>query len=189
MAADSSACSPGGTHNRAVKLGMVELLRPRPFIGHPPVVLYGVAGHPRAFQLVHEFLSGDTDELDLGAGNDGAVSEVLLASLTGAWLWNGDRPLPLILEGKAAIGSGGAAALGAMFVGADAVRAVEVACAIDAGCVDPVQAFVLPRPVPLDASEIELQEVQPEGTDHGNDEQGRAGTRDGGNSGPPSDND
>lgn len=164
LAADSGASSPMGCLNRVVKLGMVELTKPRPFIGHPTHVLFGIAGHPEAFQLVAEFLGGETDELQLPADRDGdATAEVILACAHGAWLWSGRRPIPLIAGAKAAIGSGAKAALGAMFVGANAVRAVEVACAIDGNSCDPVQAFSLPHQPPPDSSEVELHEQQPEG--------------------------
>lgn len=162
MAADSGASSPHGCLNRVVKLGMVELTKPRPFIGNPSHVLFGIAGHPEAFQLTVEFLSGESDVLELGTDDD-TVAEVLMASADGAWLWSGARPIPLIGGAKAAIGSGAKAALGAMFVGANAVRAVEVACAIDTDSCDPVQGFSLPHQPPPDSSEVELHEAQPEG--------------------------
>lgn len=157
MAADSGCTTPSGTANRVCKIALVEPTKDIPFIGHPPVLLFGVAGDPSAFVKVHEFLTGQTDKLDL---KDKA--EVLIAAPGMAWLWTKDRPIQLITGAKAAIGIGASAALGAMFVGAPAHRAVEVTCAIVDGCYDPVQAFTIGLPAGPPATEEppELHEAQ-----------------------------
>jgi hypothetical protein len=159
---------------------MVEISKPRPYIGCPPLVLFGVAGHPEAFQLAYEFLSGATDQLELGVDDD-TVAEVLMASATGVWLWSGNRPIPLISGAKAAIGVGAKAALGAMFVGATATRACEVACAICSQCADPVQSFTLPQQaLPPDVAEpIELHEAQDREHDEQRSDQAGDGRADG----------
>lgn len=181
MAADSAATYAGSYQNRVCKIAAAEVHREVPQLGFLSTVLFGVVGNPEDLARLHRFLMGETDKLDLGPEKNG--SNALIASPEGAWLWQGKGPAPLIRGAKAAIGSGGAAALAAMFADANAIKAVEVTCAVDPNCCDPVQAFSLPQPVALDTSEIELHEAQPE-EDHANDQPRRAGTRTGRHSRP-----
>jgi hypothetical protein len=158
LAADSAATYPDGHQNRICKIGMHECHREVPQLGRVSVVLFGVVGNPEDLQLVHRFLAGEADTLDLGIKNG---SDALIASPEGAWLWQGKGAVPLIRDAKAAIGSGGAAALAAMFAGTDALRAVEITCAVVDGCCDPVQAFRLPLPEqPQQHEPVELHEQQ-----------------------------
>jgi len=156
LAADSAMDMGDGTMNRVAKIGMVEPRGPVLGLGFPNVFLFGVAGEPHHIIHVHRFLSGEVEKLDLKG-----KSEALIVSAEGAWIWTGDCPVPLIGGAKAAIGSGAAAALGAMFAGAHAARAVEIATATDTGCEGPVQAFTLPGPVeqPEVAEPVELKEA------------------------------
>ncbi len=156
LAADSACTSPDGAVNRVCKVAVVEVPAPRPWIGNPGLVLFGVVGLPDGLQMAADFLAGVTDELDLGEDR-----EVIMCSASGAWLWNGCRPIPLIKEAKAAIGSGAQAALAAMFLGAGAARAVEIATAVCSECDGPVQAFSLPTVTTSDTVEPPtIHEVQ-----------------------------
>ncbi len=151
LAADSAGTAANGAVNRVAKIAAVEVPCPRPWIGHPPLVLIGVAGHPQGLQLAADFLVGRTDELELGTDDD--FSEVLMCSESGSWLWSGSRPTQLIIGAKAAIGSGAQAALALMLNGVGAVRAVEIATVVCTYCEGPVQAFSLPV--------VEVDEVEP----------------------------
>jgi hypothetical protein len=140
--ASDSALSAGGCINRASKIDRMEVTKARPVIGSPGLVLFGAAGHPEALQLVREFLTGETDKLDLDT-DDETFAEVIMASVNGAWLWSGLRPIRL-LGGPAAIGVGAKAALGAMHHGASAAEAVATAIEFCDECAGPVQSLALP---------------------------------------------
>lgn len=159
LASDTGASSPSGTLNRMLKIAAVANVVERPFIGSPGFVIVGVVGHPQGVAMVQEFLAGSADTLDLGFGDD--ASEAIMVSNRGAWLWNGKRPTALVAGAYAAIGIGAKAALGAMYAGANAHRACEIACAISDGCEPPIQSFTLPAEV---EEPPELHEVQEEPT-------------------------
>lgn len=86
------------------------------------------------------------------AGADaGAFPRVEQAAETDLYVFRLDRvmvyqntPEPMLLQpGQHAAGCGGAYALGAMMAGADAVRAVEIACALDVACGGDIDTLTL----------------------------------------------
>lgn len=162
LASDSALNMGDGLINRVVKIAAVEPALSRPYVGLPSIILFGTAGESDAFFKVHEFLSGITDKLDLKGKSD-----ALIVTPEGAWFWTNDRPMLLIKDAKAAIGTGASAALAAMFAGASAARAVEIATALIDSCEGPVQAFTLPEPVeetptvePPEIHEVQADEQQ-----------------------------
>jgi hypothetical protein len=63
---------------------------------------------------------------------------------SGVWIWDDAAPISYSPERDYhAIGTGAAAALAALLMGADPVKAVEIACQIDAGSEGPVQVVDL----------------------------------------------
>lgn len=71
-------------------------------------------------------------------GTDSLDASFLVATLHGLWSINTDGAVLRIPRNWHAIGSGGAAARGALHVGVSAALAVEAACALDSGCGGPV---------------------------------------------------
>lgn len=139
LASDSAATAEDGAYNRIAKIAVLEVNAARPHLGHISLALFGAVGQLDALAQVAEFLRGDRKTLDLKHH-----SEAIIVTPEGAWLWARSRPIPLLTGAKTSIGSGAKAALGAMFMGASASRAVEIACSIDAHTEGPVQVFVLP---------------------------------------------
>lgn len=161
LAADSALTASDGTINRMVKVAAIQPRGPIPHIGEHALVLFGVAGDPGTFAKVAEFLGGETTKLQL------KDSRVIIAVPGQAWIWEGDRPAKLIDGAKAAIGSGAQGALVAMLAGITAAKAVELVCAADSACREPVQAlhFMVQEP----EAEVELHERQPEPDSGGTD--------------------
>jgi hypothetical protein len=145
MASDSAVTHDTGCQNRICKIAMADVRRNVPLLGFVSVAVFGVVGIPGDLINVQRFMLGDLEKLDLGSGED--ASQALIASPEGVWLWQLDAPVPLIRDAKVAIGHGAPAALAAMFIGADAMRAVEITCAVVDSCAEPVQGFGLPSRV------------------------------------------
>jgi ATP-dependent protease HslVU (ClpYQ) peptidase subunit len=67
----------------------------------------------------------------------------LVLDKTGLWEWDSSLEPEQVLEKFYAIGTGCKAALGAMYMNATAVEAVQIACMIDPNCGGPVQSMTM----------------------------------------------
>ena len=102
--------------------------------------LVGVAGDNSAIERFLAWYRG-TRKKPIPTG-EGSFSALVLTK-RGLYCYE-DCSLPdLVLRDWHAIGSGGAVAIGALAMGADARRAVEIACEHADGCGPPVQEFTL----------------------------------------------
>lgn len=95
--------------------------------------LFGAAGNSsKCRALLQWFEKGDADAKYPDDKNE---CMVLIVNLDGSLVYYDDGPTPILLEDPfTAIGSGRDYAMGAMDVGASAVKAVDVACKYDTGC-------------------------------------------------------
>ena len=96
--------------------------------------IYGATGEARSFEQVYAWLEagGDLASWPRPVKDDSPI--IMCIRPDGVWLYQ-DSPIPFKLDNKQwAIGSGSDAALATMYLGYDALRAVEVACAVCTGC-------------------------------------------------------
>ena len=97
-------------------------------------LIVGCSGEARSSEAVCQWLvaGGDVDRFPKVDEENKAT--VLVACHDGLFMYD-NSPHPIRLENKFfAIGSGGDAAMAAMYLGCDAARAVEVACEVCTGC-------------------------------------------------------
>lgn len=99
--------------------------------------LYGMTGHPEDFELFEEWFQNGADKNEKPSLNDDFL--LLAVNQEGRIQFWTDSLAPYDIDaGFMAIGSGKELALAAMEAGADAIRAVEIACKYDTGSELPV---------------------------------------------------
>lgn len=112
---------------------------------------FKVRGHLVAFsgsataaaQLLEWFAEGADPERFLDVP-DGQETDMIVITPDRKILLYEDSPFPMLCEDKQhAIGSGANFAAAAMYCGENAVKAVEVACALDAGCGNGITVLTL----------------------------------------------
>lgn len=108
--------------------------------------LIGVSGENRSIEkFMRWYRGGRRGMLDFNEAKDGGDSfSVIVLNRRGIWVYDDcSEPDEVLTRDWHAIGTGGAVAIGALAMGADARRAVEIACEHADGCGLPVQEFAL----------------------------------------------
>ena len=135
MAADSRATTEDGRHIRCEKLYRVVAA------GTPALV--GLAGGSFDGLAFLDWLVGEDDKPPQRLIDGEADFWAMVYNKNGLFLYDKWCRPDKVLDSVFAIGSGSKAALGAMHAGADAARAVEIACKIDVYSALPIVSMSL----------------------------------------------